>query len=453
MLWWTCTSGLFAGATLFSLGHSFADVTEHVEVGFGKVVVFAIEDALEALDGVFDLDVGAGRAGEDFGHMERLGQEALDAAGAGNGELVLVGEFVHAQNGDDVLKLFVLLEHLLHAAGDFVVLLADNVGGQDARGRVERIHGGVDAQLGDLAGKNQGAVEVGEGRGRRGVGQVVSGNVDGLDGGDGALRRGGDAFLQGAEVGAQGGLVTDGGRHAAEKGGHFGAGLGEAEDVVDEEEHVLVLLVAEVFSAGEGGQGHAGAGAGGLVHLAVDQGGALENASLGELVVHVVAFTGTLANTGEHGVAAVRFRDVVDHFHEDNGLAHAGAAEEAHLAALGEGHEQVDDLDAGLEELDFGVLLGEFRGRTVDGVVLFGVDRAEVVHGTAEDVHDAADGGLADGNHDGMSRCNSIHAANESVRRSHGDAADRIVTEMLCNFHVYRRKIFAHWKRDRLRHS
>ncbi len=47
--------------------------------------------------------------------------------------------------------------------------------------------------------------------------------------------------------------------------------LCESEDVVDEEEHVLALLVAEVLCHGEPGEGHAGAGAGGLVHLAVDQ--------------------------------------------------------------------------------------------------------------------------------------------------------------------------------------
>src|SRR3712207_8872101 len=40
-------------------------------------------------------------------------------------------------------------------------------------------------------------------------------------------------------------------RHAPEKRGHLGAGLHEAEDVVDEEEHVLALLVAEVLRHGE----------------------------------------------------------------------------------------------------------------------------------------------------------------------------------------------------------
>ena len=41
------------------------------------------------------------------------------------------------------------------------------------------------------------------------------------------------------------------------------ASLGEAEDVVDEEQDVLAFLVAEVFGKAEAGEGDAGAGAGG----------------------------------------------------------------------------------------------------------------------------------------------------------------------------------------------
>ncbi len=42
-------------------------------------------------------------------------------------------------------------------------------------------------------------------------------------------------------------LVADGGRHAAEQRRHFRARLREAEDVVDEEQHVLAFGVAEVL--------------------------------------------------------------------------------------------------------------------------------------------------------------------------------------------------------------
>ena len=66
--------------------------------------------------------------------------------------------------------------------------------------------------------------------------------------------------------------------------------------------------------------------------------------------------------------------DVVDELHDDDRLADAGAAEQAGLAALGVRREQVDDLDAGLEDLDAGRLLHERRCRPVDRQAALGVD-------------------------------------------------------------------------------
>ena len=57
---------------LLGLGDGLFDPADHVEGGFRQVVVFALDDALEAGDGVFDVDQLAGRAGEDFGDVEGL---------------------------------------------------------------------------------------------------------------------------------------------------------------------------------------------------------------------------------------------------------------------------------------------------------------------------------------------------------------------------------------------
>jgi hypothetical protein len=76
-------------------------------------------------------------------------------------------------------------------------------------------------------------------------------------------------------------------------------------------------------------------------------------------VVEVVALAGALADAGEDRVARVHLGDVVDQLLDQHRLADAGAAEEADLAALGVGREQVDDLDAGDEDLGLGRLLGE----------------------------------------------------------------------------------------------
>ena len=102
---------------------------------------------------------------------------------------------------------------------------------------------------------------------------------------------------------------------------------------------------------GQRRQRDAQAHAGRLVHLAEDQGGLVEHARLGHLDAEVGALTGALAHAGEHRHATVLLGDPADHLGDEHGLAHAGAAEQADLAALQVRRQQVDDLDAGLEHL------------------------------------------------------------------------------------------------------
>ena len=78
--------------------------------------------------------------------------------------------------------------------------------------------------------------------------------------------------LHGTHVSGQSWLITDSGRNTTEQGRHLGTGLSESENVVNEEQHVLTLLVAEVLGDGEAGESDSGTGAGGLVHLTVDEG-------------------------------------------------------------------------------------------------------------------------------------------------------------------------------------
>src|SRR5690606_34285009 len=142
-------------------------------------------------------------------------------------------------------------------AGHVVVALADDLGREDRGGGGQRVDGGVDAERRDVAGQLGGAVEVGEGGERRRVGVVVGGHVHGLKRGDRATPGRGDALLELTHLVGEGGLVAHGGGHAAEQGRHLGTGLDEPEDVVDEEQHVLLLYVAEVLGHGERREGAA----------------------------------------------------------------------------------------------------------------------------------------------------------------------------------------------------
>src|SRR5690606_2783850 len=61
----------------------FVDAANHVERLLRQVIVVTFQDAAEASDGVLQGNVLARGAGEDFGHEERLGQEALDLTSTG----------------------------------------------------------------------------------------------------------------------------------------------------------------------------------------------------------------------------------------------------------------------------------------------------------------------------------------------------------------------------------
>ena len=279
-----------------------------------------------------------------------------------------------------------------------------------------------------------------------GAGSVKSsaGHVNRLHRGDRALGRRGDALLQRAHVGGERRLITDRRRDAAEQRRHFRARLREAEDVVDEEQHVLAL-VAEIFGDGEARQRDAHARARRLVHLAEHQRAFRLHALVGvmrigvdlgldELVIEVVAFARALADAGEHRIAAVRLGDVVDQLLDQHRLADARAAEQADLAALGVGRHQIHDLDAGDEDLRFRRLLDIFRRRRMDRHARLHLDRAGLVDRLADHVHDAAERALADRHRNRLAGVGHFLAAHQPFRNVHGDAAHVALAEMLRDF-------------------
>ena len=159
-----------------------------------------------------------------------------------------------------------------------------------------------------------------------------------------------------------------------------------------------LLLVAEVLGHRQAGERDAQAVARRLVHLAVDhrdlgvlQVVLVDDARLDHLVIEVVALAGALADAREHRQTRVLLGDVVDELEHVDGLADAGAAEQADLAALGERHQQVDDLDAGRQQVLAAGLLVVRRRRAVDRQVLARLHRAALVLRRAEHVHDAAE--------------------------------------------------------------
>ena len=200
-----------------------------------------------------------------------------------------------------------------------------------------------------------------------------------LDRCDGSLLGGGDTLLHGSHVSCKGRLVTNSRWDTTKQSRHFAAGMGEPEDVVDEEKHVLTLLVAEILGNSQTGKSNTSTSARGLVHLSVHQGdlGGLvlegDVTTLNHLVVQIVALPGPFADTSEHRETTVSLGNVVDKLHKDS-LADSSATKETNLASLTAGGEQVDDLDT--SDMDFMLdgHLVKVGSLSVDGLALVGGD-------------------------------------------------------------------------------
>ena len=122
---------------------------------------------------------------------------------------------------------------------------------------------------------------------------------------------------------------------------------------------------------------------------------------------------------------------VVDQLLDEHGLADSGAAEEADLAALQIGFQQVDDLDSGIKHLLGGGQVFELGGLAVDGQGVVGLESAEAVDRIACDVHHSSADLCTDGHLDGGARERDFEAPAESVGRVHGHAAHGVFAYVL----------------------
>jgi hypothetical protein len=151
-------------------------------------------------------------------------------------------------------------------------------------------------------------------------------------------------------------------------------------------------------------------------------------------VIEVVAFARALADAGKHRIAAVGLGDVVDQLHDDDGLADPGAAEQADLAALGIGRQQVHHLDPGDENRSLGRLLRVARRRLMDRPPLLVRHRPRLIDRVADHVDDAAERAVADRHRNRLAGVGDLLATHQSFARIHRNRAHRGFAEMLRHF-------------------
>src|SRR6266851_9137024 len=169
----------FAGHTL-GLFLGLVDAANVHERTLGQMVPLAFAQLFEAPQGFLNWSHLAFLAGERLGHDERLRQELLNPPRPVHHLLVVLAQFLDAEDGDNVPKFAVALEDLPHLAGDGKVFLADVLGREDVAVRRQRIDGWVNTLFGYFAFEVEKGVEVLESVRRGWIGRVVGGDVHGL---------------------------------------------------------------------------------------------------------------------------------------------------------------------------------------------------------------------------------------------------------------------------------
>ena len=123
------------GASVLLLPDHAVNPAFHVKVVLFDFVQFAIEDHLEATDGVFDRNVLPGNPGEHFRNMEGLGKELLNFTGPKDHLFLLGRKLVQSEDRNDVLQILVGLQDLLNPTGDLEVFFAYDIRRKSVRNR------------------------------------------------------------------------------------------------------------------------------------------------------------------------------------------------------------------------------------------------------------------------------------------------------------------------------
>ena len=209
------------------------------------VIQLAGEDPLEPGNGVFQLHIFPLAPGKLFSHEKRLGKIFLHFSRSRHRLFILIGEFFHTQNGDDVLEVFVALQKFLHAARYRIVAFTDDLRVENSRVGIERIDGRINAQFRKGAREHHRRIQVSERRGRSWIRQVVSRYIHRLHRCDGAFLGRGDPLLQTAHLFRKRRLITDCGGNAPEERRNLRSRLRESENIIDKKQHVFPFIIAE----------------------------------------------------------------------------------------------------------------------------------------------------------------------------------------------------------------
>ena len=126
--------------------------------------------------------------------------------------------------------------------------------------------------------------------------------------------------------------------------------------------------------------------------------------------------------------------DVVDEFHDNDGLADARTTERTDLATLRERADEVDHLDASFEDLSGRILVGQRWSLAMNAIALGGLWRGLIIHGVAGDVENTTEHFFADWNSDRAAGVGDIHAALQTVGGNHRNGTHPTIAQVALHF-------------------
>src|SRR3989338_3179443 len=102
------------------------NVSFHIKCLLRHIIVLANQNFTKTSDSFFAFYIGPLHAGKLFGDKEWLAQKLLNFSRTLNGEFVDIGQFFHAENGNNILQIFISLQYLLDLARLPIMLLPNN---------------------------------------------------------------------------------------------------------------------------------------------------------------------------------------------------------------------------------------------------------------------------------------------------------------------------------------
>src|SRR5262249_34664113 len=150
-----------------------------------------------------------------------------------------------------------------------------------------------------------------------------------------------------------------------------------------------------------------------------------------------VSFPCALPDTCENRHSAMQLGDIMDKLHDDDGLADSGAAERAYLSSFHERANQVDDFDAGRQDLLGCRLIDQRWRKTMDRIIFVRFNRSALVDGSSRNVKHPPHDTISDRHVYRGAAIHNVKATFKTFGSGHGDCANQLVPEMLLHFECY----------------